>query len=129
MDEDIKKVVSETIKELHADKSVQLRWPTTVQGWVYVVLGLGTVVGFLASTVVILNRISHHPDQPFHPGAKDLIEEFKEDIPTEEQLELKIIRETEPIKSDIQGLREDVGRIQTSVDILVEDARERRRNP
>lgn len=128
MSDDIKKVIAETIEQVHNDDSmVRFRRPTTLQGWVYVVLGLGSVIAFMWTSVVFLHRVSKHPDQPHHEGTAKVLQEIKEQHRTDAELKLTIMEQTQPIQQKVDVLRDDVSRIQTSVDILVEDSRERRR--
>ena len=98
-----------------------------MQGWVYVILGVGSILAFMWTSVVFLNRLSHHPDLPHHAGTEKAIAELKAGQRTDAELKLSILEETAPIRAKIDVLRDDVSRIQTNVDILVEDSRARRR--
>lgn len=135
MDSDIKEVITATIKELHADKSVQLRKPTTLSGWLGIITTLAIMVGFMWTSIVYLNNISEHHKLPYHSGSEELVAELKplieahatsEDLHKgEAELELQIIKATRPIEAKVNQIGMDVQRIQTNVDILLEDSRRR----
>ena len=132
-DEHIKCIISETIKELHANDAVQVTRPKTLQGWVYVIVAIGGVIGFMWTGIVKLNDIAKHAEEPHHKGVEKLVEKFQQtqlthendrDLHrTEAELQLMLIRETEPLKEDLNSIKQDVREIQKSVDILVEDNR------
>ena len=133
----IKNVVSETIKELHAaDTGIRFKKPTTIQGWMAVTLAGITLTGFFGSSIVFLNKVSTHHKLPTHVGVKSIIEDI-ENIHTmhlndqnfhikEERLQLKILEETQPIHEKLGVIKEDVKAIETKVDILLD--REFKRN-
>jgi len=77
MENDIKEVITATIKELHEDNSVQLRKPTTLSGWLGVITTVGIIVGFMWTSIVYLNKISDHHNLPYHTGAEKLVAELK----------------------------------------------------
>jgi len=138
MDEGIKEVITATIKELHADSSVQLHKPTTLSGWLGVITTVGIIVGFMWTSIVYLSKISDHHNLPYHTGAEELVAELKpiielhatsEDLHKgEAELELQIIKATRPIETKVNQIGMDVQRIQTNVDILLEDSRRRNNN-
>ena len=135
MDQDIKDVITATIKELHADKSVQLRKPTTLGGWFSIITAGAVIVGFMWTSIVFLNKISEHHTLPYHSGSEELVAELKPIIEAhasseelhkgEAELELQIIKATRPIETKVNQIGMDVQRIQTNVDILLEDSRRR----
>ena len=135
MDNDIKEVITATIKELQQDASIQLRKPTTLSGWLGVLTTIGIVVGFMWTSVVYLNKISDHHNLPYHSGSEELVAELKPIIEAhasseelhkgEAELELQIIKATRPIETKVNQIGMDVQRIQTNVDILLEDSRRR----
>ena len=72
--DDIKDIISATIKELNAsDAQVQFKKPTTIQGWVYAVLGFCSVLGILFTAVVFLNNVATHSKIPYHSGTEELV--------------------------------------------------------
>ena len=135
-DEDIKSIIAQTIAELHVNNSVQIQKPKTLQGWLYVLLGLVGIVSFVGGGIVYLNDIAKHAEAPHHDGVEALVQKFTDaqaahvedrDVHrTEAELQLKLMKETAPLKSDIHDIKMDVREIQRSVDILVEDNRRNR---
>ena len=79
--------------------------------------------------------MASHAEKPHHDGVELLVKKFEETQAkheedrnihrSEAELQLKIMKETEPIKEDLHLIKEDVREIQRSVDILVEDNRRR----
>lgn len=137
-DEHIKSIITSTIHELHADDALKLKKPQTLQGWLYVIATIGGIIGFMAAGIVKLNDIAKHAEEPHHAGVEKLVEEFQKEMTkhsddsnihrTEAELELALIKETEPIRQDINTIKQDVRAIQRSVDILVEDNRRKKNN-
>jgi hypothetical protein len=135
-EEDIKAIIAQTINELHSTNAVQIQKPKTLQGWIYVILGLVGVISFVGGGIIYLNDIAKHAEAPHHAGVEALVQKFtdaqaahEEDRDmhrTEAELQLKIMKETAPLKTDIHDIKMDVREIQRSVDILVEDNRRRR---
>jgi len=134
---EMKLVVAETIKELHAaDTGIRFKKPSTIQGWMAVTLAGITLTGFFGSSIVFLNKVSTHHKLPAHVGVESIIKDL-EDIHAlhvrdqnfhikEEQLQLQILAETRPIHEKLGVIREDVKGIETKVDILLD--REFKRN-
>jgi len=135
-EEDIKSIIAQTITELHANNSVQIQKPKTLQGWLYVIAGLIGMVSFVGGGIVYLNDIAQHSEAPHHKGVEALVQKFtdvqaahvedRDMHRTEAELQLKLMKETAPLKSDIHDIKMDVREIQRSVDILVEDNRRNR---
>lgn len=139
-DAEVKAIIAETISALHADEAQLLfKKPRTLHAWIYIALGLGAIIAFCWGAVVFLNDIAQHSKAPHHEGTLQVLNEIKgnneqhhynEELHRgKAELELKILRDTEPIRQDLSTLKDDVRQIQSSVDILVEDARRRRNNP
>lgn len=134
---EMKLVVAETIKELHAvDTGIRFKKPSTIQGWMAVTLAGITLTGFFGSSIVFLNKVSTHHKLPAHVGVEAIIEEL-ENIHAlhiidqnlhikEERLQLQILEETQPIHEKLGVIKEDVKAIETKVDILLD--REFKRN-
>jgi hypothetical protein len=133
----IKNVVSETIKELHAaDTGIRFKKPTTIQGWMAVTLAGITIIGFFISSIIFLNEVTQHHKKVAHDGTYSLVEGVEElhrihvsneeFHRREEQLQLQILKETKPIVEKINEVKEDVRSIETKVDILID--REFKRN-
>lgn len=131
----IKTIIAETIKELHANDAVQIQKPKTLQGWLYIIGAICGLCGLLWTGIVKLDAMASHAKKPHHDGVEVLVKRFEEAQAkheedrnlhrTEAELQLKIMKETEPIKEDLHLIKEDVREIQRSVDILVEDNRRR----
>jgi len=130
-DEEVKTIIQETISQLHAeDAQLLLKKPKTLQGWVYILVGLGSIIAFMWGSVVFLNEIAEHSKAAHHEGTEDILAEIRQDHVNhiydkelhrgEAELELKIMKSTEPLKNDISNIKEDVRQIQSSVDILVD---------
>lgn len=135
-DEEVKTIIQETISQLHAeDAQLLLKKPRTIQGWVYVLIGLGSIVAFMWGSVVFLNDIAEHSKAAHHEGTEEILAEIRQDHVNhiydkelhrgEAELELKILKATEPLKNDISNIKEDVRQIQSSVDILVDHVKNR----
>lgn len=137
--DEIKKIVSDTIREVHEAQSIKLSKPNTLRGWLMTLGIIGGFIGFLWSAIIFLDNIANHHEQPYHIGAEKLVlaieEKHEEHVKRheehvannelhrrEEQLQLQILRETKPIKESIQTIKQDVRSIETKVDILIDRA-------
>ena len=134
---EMKLVVAETIKELHAtDTGIRFKKPNTIHGWLAVTLACIALSGFVGSSIIFLNNVSTHHQLPAHSGTKKLLEEVAEihELHSkdqvfhikEERLQLQILAETAPIHEKVSVIKEDVKAIETKVDILLD--REFKRN-
>ena len=130
--DDIKAIISATIKELNAsDAQVQFKKPTTIQGWVYAVLGFCSVLGILFTAVVFLNNVATHSKIPYHPGTEELISTLHADHMShatseelhhrEEQLELKMVEQVKPIKENLRTIQLNQANIQAQQTNFRED--------
>jgi len=137
--DEIKKIVSDTIREVHEAQSIRLSKPNTLRGWLMTLGIIGGFIGFLWSAIIFLDNIANHHEQPYHIGAEKLVlaieekhegqvKRHEEHVANnelhrrEEQLQLQILRETKPIKESIQTIKQDVRSIETKVDILIDRA-------
>lgn len=125
----IKAVIKDTILEFEGRNKLQFQKPTTFQGWMYVVLAVGSAVALIWGAVVNLHKISEHHKIPHHAGAVELIERIEKSVAhhaasdvhlRDAELELKILKQTAPMKVDIQRIQQDVGAIRTRVDMILE---------
>lgn len=132
--DEVKAIIQETISQLHADDAqLLLKKPKTLQGWVYIVLGIGSIIAFMWGSVIFLNDIAEHSKAAHHEGTEQILTEIRQDHVNhiydkelhrgEAELELTIMKSTEPLKNDISNIKEDVRQIQSSVDILVDHIR------
>jgi hypothetical protein len=129
-EDDIKRVISATVSELHEAQAVRFTKPSTLQGWLYVVGVLAGFVAFIYTSVIFLNDVSNHHKQPYHEGAEALVVAIEDRVTThvdnekkhknEAELQLQILAETRPIKENIYKIKEDVGTIKTKLDILLD---------
>lgn len=130
--DDIKDIISATIKELNAsDAQVQFKKPTTIQGWVYAVLGFCSVLGILFTAVVFLNNVATHSKIPYHSGTEELVSTLHADHMShatseelhhrEEQLELKMVEQVTPIKENLRTIQLNQANIQTQQTNFRED--------
>lgn len=114
--DDIKNIISATIKELHANEAqVQFKKPTTIQGWFYICLAFCSIVGLTWSSIIFLNNVATHSKIPYHHGTEDLVSKLHEDHlkhatsedlhHREEQLELKIVEQVKPIKEILRVIQ------------------------
>ena len=127
----IKSIIGETIKELHAqDTGIRFKKPETIQGWIFILSACCGAVAFLFSAVIFLNDVAKHHKSPYHEGAERLVEDVtllhtdhnqsNEIHPTQGDIQLQILKETKPIKEDIQVIKQDIRSIETKVDILID---------
>lgn len=132
--DEVRAIIQETISQLHADDAqLLLKKPKTLQGWVYIVIGIGSIIAFMWGSVIFLNDIAEHSKAPHHEGTEKILQEIRQDHVNhiydkelhrgEAELELTIMKSTEPLKNDISNIKEDVRQIQSSVDILVDHIR------
>jgi hypothetical protein len=129
-EDDIKRVISATVSELHEAQAVRFTKPNTLQGWLYVVGVLAGFVAFIYTYIIFLNDVSNHHKQPYHEGAEALVVAIEDRVTThvddekkhknEAELQLQILAETRPIKENIYKIKEDVGTIKTKLDILLD---------
>ena len=133
-EDEVRAIIQETIAQLHADDAqLLLKKPKTLQGWVYIVLGIGSIIAFMWGSVIFLNDIAEHSKAAHHEGTEQILQEIRQDHVNhiydkelhrgEAELELTIMKSTEPLKNDISNIKEDVRQIQSSVDILVDHIR------
>ena len=133
-EDEVKAIIQETIAQLHADDAqLLLKKPKTLQGWVYIVIGIGSIIAFMWGSVIFLNDIAEHSKAAHHEGTEQILQEIRQDHVNhiydkelhrgEAELELTIMKSTEPLKNDISNIKEDVRQIQSSVDILVDHIR------
>lgn len=126
---EVEEIISRTISELQKQEgAVQFRKPKTIQGWVYICLGIGSIVAFLWTSIIFLNDIAKHQQEAHHHGTVELFEKIEashqahtqseEFHRREEQLELQIMKEVSPIKRDLSNIqqnqihfRQDIGDI------------------
>ena len=130
-DAEVRAIIAETIGQLHADEAqLLLKKPQTIQAWLYIVLAIAGIIGFMWASVVYLNDIAEHSKAAHHEGTEEILAEIRQDHVNhiydkelhrgEAELELTIMKSTEPLKNDISKIKEDVRQIQSSVDILVD---------
>ena len=130
-EDEVRAIIQETISQLHADDAqLLLKKPKTLQGWVYIVIGIGSIIAFMWGSVIFLNDIAEHSKAAHHEGTEQILQEIRQDHVNhiydkelhrgEAELELTIMKSTEPLKNDISNIKEDVRQIQSSVDILVD---------
>jgi hypothetical protein len=128
---EIKEVVAETIKELHAaDTGIRFKKPTTVQGWLAISIATITIISFFISSIIFLNEVTQHHKKIAHDGAFKIVDDVQrlhdrhvendEFHRKEEQLQLQILRETRPLIEKLGEVKEDVKAIETKVDILID---------
>ena len=133
-EDEVRAIIQETIAQLHADDAqLLLKKPKTLQGWVYIVIGIGSIIAFMWGSVIFLNDIAEHSKAAHHEGTEQILQEIRQDHVNhiydkelhrgEAELELTIMKSTEPLKNDISNIKEDVRQIQSSVDILVDHIR------
>ena len=123
--EEIKSIISETIKELHANEAqLQFKKPTTVQGWFYIGLAFCSLVGIAWSSIIFLNNVATHNKAPYHKGTPELIAQMTESHAahatseelhhTEEHLNLQIHEEVAPIKNKLITIQTNQATIQAN---------------
>jgi len=133
--DDIKDIISATIKELHAsDTRVQFKKPTTVQGWFYVGLTFSSIVGLIWTSIIFLNNVATHAEAPYHHGTEELVASLHADHMShatseelhhrEEQLELKMVEQVKPIKENLRTIQLNQANIQTQQANFTEDFRD-----
>src|SRR5210317_694549 len=75
--EEVKTIIAETIKELHANEAqLQFKKPTTIQGWFYIGLAFCSIVGIVWSAIIFLNNVAIHAKAPYHAGTPALVAEM-----------------------------------------------------
>ena len=62
-EDDIKRVISATVSELHEAQAVRFTKPSTLQGWLYVVGILAGFVAFIYTSIIFLNDVKELFDQ------------------------------------------------------------------
>lgn len=123
--EEIKSIISETIKELHANEAqLQFKKPTTVQGWFYIGLAFCSLVGIAWSSIIFLNNVATHNNAPYHKGTPELIAQMTESHAahatseelhhTEEHLNLQMHEEVQPIKDKLISIQTNQATIQAN---------------
>ena len=134
-EEEIKRVVQDTVATFGEQKvGIKLTRPETLQGWLGLVIAITAISTIIWKSFSFIHVVSKHHELPNHAGAEVLVERIEQSVAKhinegdhihQAELEMKIIRQTEPMKIDIQRIQQDVGAIKTTVDILL-DREERR---
>jgi len=117
--EEIEDIIARTITSLHAgNAAVEFTKPKTLQGWLYIIVTAGGILGFLFAAVVFLNNIAEHSNKDFHDGSLELIKKVEQSIiehavseemhRRESVLELKIMKEVSPIKGELRSIQQQV---------------------
>ena len=137
-DQEIKRLIEQTVTVLQKnerDDSIQIRKPQTPQGWIFVLGGLASAVTFFVSSILYLSDIADHAKKGDHKETLELIKSVNGKIDTHEgdrnihfsdnDLKIKMIEQTEPLRRDINELKQDSKVMQKSLDFLVREAKER----
>ena len=133
--EEIQEIISRTIKELQFEEgAVQFKKPKTFQGWVYIALGIATIVGFCWTSIVFLNDIARHQEQDYHAGTVEIMEKIQSNHTehiddnakhqTDVDIELKIIKEVSPIKEDLTSIKQNIKGLEQNVRDVQQDIRD-----
>jgi len=123
--EEVKEIISATIKELQADEAqIQFKKPTTIQGWFYICLAFCSLVGIIWSAIIFLNNVAIHAKAPYHAGTPALVAEMTESHSahatsqdlhhTQGELNLKIHDEVAPIKEKLISIQTNQATIQAN---------------
>jgi hypothetical protein len=123
--EEIKTIISETIKELHANEAqLQFKKPTTIQGWFYISVAFCSIVGIIWSSIIFLNNVATHNKVPYHKGTPELIAKMTESHSahatsqelhhTEEHLNVQMHEEVAPIKEKLITIQTNQATIQAN---------------
>ena len=123
--DEIKSIISETIKELQADEAqIQFKKPTTIQGWFYIGIAFCSLVGIIWSSIIFLNNVATHNKAPYHKGTPELIAKMTESHAahatseelhhTEEHLNLQMHEEVQPIKEKLITIQTNQATIQAN---------------
>lgn len=137
-DQEIKRLIEQTVTTIQKnerDESIQIRKPQTPQGWIFVFGGLASAVTFFVSSILYLSDIADHAKEGNHKDTLDLIKTVNEKIDdhivdaglhfSDNDLKIKMIDQTEPLRRDINELKQDSKVMQKSLDFLVREAKER----
>jgi uncharacterized protein YoxC len=136
---EVEEIISRTIAQLQKEEgAVQFKKPKTMQGWLYITLGIGSVVAFLWTSVVFLNNIASHQDLEHHSGTINILAEMEsqhsihatsEELHRrEEQLELQIIKEVSPLRQELTAIKQNVKGVEQNVRDVQQDIREVQRS-
>ena len=123
--DEIKSIISETIKELQADEAqIQFKKPTTIQGWFYISVAFCSIVGIIWTSIIFLNNVAIHNKAPYHKGTPELIAKMTESHAvhatsqelhhTEEHLNLQMHEEVQPIKDKLITIQTNQATIQAN---------------
>tara|TARA_B110000285_G_scaffold78550_1_gene90446 strand:+ start:129 stop:551 length:423 start_codon:yes stop_codon:yes gene_type:complete len=129
-EEEIKRVISSTVNELHEAQAVRFTKPETLQGWLYILCVMGGFLAFVWTGIVFLNRVSEHHKMPSHTGTLELLTALDANISNHAQdqerhkedsrIQLQILHETRPIQQNINDIKQNVSSIRSKVDILLD---------
>ncbi|MGB2185110.1 MAG: hypothetical protein ACPH5P_00375 [Akkermansiaceae bacterium] len=127
--EQIEQVIEQTLARVNS-RSSWFKRPETARGWVIVGSGVAAFLSFIYSVVIHLHNVSEHLNKPSHPGAIELVERIEDAVNQhvsddiahigDAELKLRIFEQTEPMRIDIQGIKQDIGSIRTKLDILLD---------
>ena len=137
-EQEIRKIIEQTVTALKRNEkgeNIQIRKPQTPQGWIFVLGGLASAITFFVSSILYLSDIADHAKTGDHKETLDLIKAVNDKIDahegdgnlhfTDNDLKIKMIEETEPLRRDINELKQDSKVMQKSLDFLVREAKER----
>ena len=129
-DEELKKIICSTLNELGKQKvGVKLTRPETLQGWVALVLACVTILTIGWKAFGFLHVVSKHHNTPHPIESRHLVDKIEGLVVKhieegnhhhDSALNLKIIKQTEPMKRDIEVIQRDVGAIRARVEVLLE---------
>jgi hypothetical protein len=132
---EVEEIISKTIIQLQKQEgAVQFKKPKTFQGWVYITLGVATIVGFCWTSIVFLNDIARHQEEDYHAGTVEIMEQIQSNHAehiddnaqhqTDVDIELKIIKEVSPIREDLTSIKQNVKGVEQNVRDVQQDIRD-----
>jgi uncharacterized protein (DUF3084 family) len=126
---EVEEIISRTIAQLQKEEgAVQFKKPKTMQGWLYITLGIGSVVAFLWTSVVFLNN-SGTINILAEMESRHSIHATSEELHRrEEQLELQIIKEVSPLRQELTAIKQNVKGVEQNVRDVQQDIREVQRS-
>jgi hypothetical protein len=129
-EEEVKRVIVSTLNEVGKQKvGVKLTRPETMQGWLALILTIVTVSTVFWKSFSFIHVVSKHHDTPHPIESKNLVNKIEQLVVKhieggnhhhDSDLNLKIIKQTEPMKRDIEVIQRDVGAIRARVEVLLE---------
>lgn len=128
--EDIKNIICQTLNEADKRKvGIKFTLPETFHGWVALIIALVALTTIFWKSFAFIHVATKHHSSP-HPFADEKLISRIDTLVTKHieqgdhyhnsELEMKIMKQTQPMREDIEVIQKDIGAIRARVEVLLE---------